>query len=199
MAFKFTNLSTLHNNMIINNETRAKFSFTYNKRIFSCVFICDTFPFILIIAYLGHNFAVELRIAKDYSTSSYLDNSLYKQLIELIGIKFDPNNKFTPTTFFDIINNNIPEKYEKSNYYDVLLTERIIKDIEEADKIYFLGFRNNPSNQGVSQKNFEKTNLAFGSKIANSLKQHNISTRWTPYKSEENLRELNDYIDRIDH
>ena len=28
---------------------------------------------------------------------------------------------------------------------------------------------------------------------------NNISTRWTPYKSEENLRELNDYIDRIDH
>lgn len=199
MAFKFTNLSALHNNMIINSETRAKFSFTYNKRSFSCVFICDTVPYILIIAYLGHDFAVELNINNDYSTPSYLENSLYKQLIELLGIKFDPNNKFTPTTFFDIIDNNIPEKYEKINYYDVLLAERIIRDIEEADKIYFLGFRNNPSNQSVTPKNYEKTILAFGTKIANSLKQHNISTRWTPYKNEENLRELNDYIDRIEH
>lgn len=198
MAFKFTNLSALHNNMIIDNETRAKFSFTYNKRSFSCVFICDTVPYILIIAYLGHNFAVELPIDKDYSTPSYLDNNLYKQLIELLGIKFDPNNKFMPTTFFDIINNNIPEKYEKSNYYDVLFTERIIRDIEQADKIYFLGFRNNPSNQSVSPKNYEKTSLAFGTKIANSLKRHNLSTRWTPKKSEENLKELNDFLDRID-
>jgi len=153
----------------------------------------------MIIAYLGHNSAVELPIDKDYSTPSYLDNNLYKQIIDLLGITFDPDNKFTPTSFFNIINNNIPEKYEKSNYYDVLFTESIIRDIEEADKIYFLGFRNNPSNQGVSPKNFEKTALAFGNKIANSLKEHNISTRWTPYKSEENLRELNDYIDRIDH
>lgn len=199
MRFTFTQLSVLHNNMINNGEFRAKFSFSYNNRNFTCVFLCDIVPYRLIIAYLGQNLAIEMIIDNDYSTPSYLDNILYKRLINLLGIRFDPNHKFTPTTFFEIINNHIPNYCSLPNYFDVLIAERYCRNIEEADKIYFCGFRANPLTQNVSTKNYEKTLIAFGTDIANTLKKHNLSTRWTHIKNEENIKMLTDYLDKIDH
>lgn len=54
------------------------------------------------------------------------------------------------------------------------------RDVEEADKKYFCGWRNNKlENKKVTLKNLEKTRALIDEKTYVFCKDHNISTRWT--------------------
>ena len=196
--FYFNELERLHEMMTENNDTRAVFSFTYNSKQLSCIFIIDVNPYMLILAPLGADFAINISINEDFTANTYINNH-FRELINFLELKYDPENKFRPLTLFEVINSNIPDdNYQQTNYTTIIRTASLAQDIEEADKIYFCGFRNNGKNETVSNRNYIKTKVAFGKLIADNLRKANVSTRWTSQRNEEDIYLINRYLERID-
>lgn len=188
--FKFTALESLHNNMKLNDTKRVVFPFKYNEKGFSCIFITDILPYRLYLSTLGDKPIIfELEINNKYETSSYIED--YKKLIEYLEIKYDPNHKFKPNDFFKSLNNKIPENCEnKPNYKDVILIAAKHREIEEPNKIYFCGWKNNIV-INVTDGNLEKTRSAFGDELAELCKKKNISSRWTDIDNYEEINKIN--------
>ncbi|MDK7355165.1 DUF6037 family protein [Peptoniphilus harei] len=189
--FKFTALESLHNNMKLNDMERVVFPFRYNEKGFSCIFITDILPYRLYLSTLGDNpITFELKINNKYETSSYMND--YSKLIEYLELKYDPNHKFKPNDFFRSLNNNIPENCNNApNYKDVIVIAASHREIEESDKIYFCGWKNNIV-RNVTDENLEKTRSAFGDELAELCKKKNISSRWTDIDKDEEINKIND-------
>lgn len=190
--FKFDSLQILHQDMMKKDESRDLFPFSYNGKNFSCILVTDITPIRLYLTTLGNApITFELEINKDYCTSPYLDD--YKLLVAYLDIKYDPNYKFKPVDFFEALNRKIPRVFMNApSYKEVIQVASLKRNIEEADKIYFCGWRSNPPGSSVREKNLEKTRSAFGDQIADMCKQKNISSRWTDIDSEEDLARLNE-------
>lgn len=194
--FEFTGLRTLHEDMKENNEISASFNFNYNNRGFACIFLGDVKPMILYLCTVGTAREVfEIAIDENYMTDTYIDD--YKRLIEYLNLKFDPDHKFKPVNFFEVLNRNIPTTFQTAaNYSSILSVSSATRDIEEENKIYFLGWYRNKVGKSVRDKNLEKTRLAFGDKIAKISKQTNRSSKWTHDERLENMEAFNDiFID----
>lgn len=189
--FKFTALESLHNNMKLNDMERVIFQFRYNEKGFSCIFITDILPYRLYLSTLGDKpTTFELKINNKYETSSYMEE--YNKLIEYLEIKYDPNHKFKPNDFFRSLNSKIPENCNnKPNYKDVILIAASHREIEEPNKIYFCGWKNNIV-RNVTDGNLEKTRSAFGDELAELCKKKNISSRWTDIDKDEEINKIND-------
>lgn len=189
--YEFTTLKILHDDMKIKKEERAIFPFTYNAKDFSCLFLADINPMRLYLSTLGNNPIVfEIEIDKNYSAKKYLD--YYKKLVEYLEIKFNPNHTFKPIDFFEALNNKIPKISQcKPNYTDVVTVVSKIRVVEEDDKIYFCGWKNNSTGYNVSDINIEKTRIAFGDKVATMCKLKNVSSCWTDISSKEFLKKIN--------
>lgn len=174
------------------NEISASFNFNYNNRGFACIFLGDVMPMLLYLCTVGEAREVfEIVIDENYMTDTYIDD--YRKLIEYLNLKFDPNHKFKPVDFFEVLNRNIPNTFQTAaNYSSILSVSSATRDIEEENKIYFLGWRDNPIGNHVKELNLEKTRLAFGDKIAKISKKINYSSRWTDKQGLENMEAFND-------
>lgn len=188
--FKFTALESLHNNMKLNDMERVVFPFRYNEKGFSCIFITDILSYRLYLSTLGDKpTTFELKINNKYETSSYMEE--YNKLIEYLEIKYDPNHKFKPNDFFRSLNSKIPENCNnKPNYKDVILIAASHREIEEPNKIYFCGWKNNIV-RNVTDGNLEKTRSAFGDELAELCRIKNISSCWTDIDNKEQINKLN--------
>lgn len=190
--FEFTGLRTLHEDMKEKNEISASFNFNYNNRGFACIFLGDVMPMLLYLCTVGEAREVfEIVIDENYMTDTYIDD--YRKLIEYLNLKFDPNHKFKPVDFFEVLNRNIPNTFQASaNYSSILSVSSATRDIEEAEKIYFLGWYKNPVGKFVRDENLEKTSIAFGKHIADISKTTNRSSCWTDEEGLENMEAFND-------
>lgn len=190
--FKFTALKILHEDMKVKNEERTIFPFTYNTKYFSCIFLTDIKPMRLYLSTLGTNpIVLEIEIDENYYANTYIAD--YKKLVNYLEIKYDPNHTFKPTDFFVALNNKIPKKFqEKPKYSDVVRVVSRRRMVEEANKIYFCGWKKNPAGYNVSDMNIEKTRSAFGDKIADVCKSKNVSSCWTDISSDEVLGRINE-------
>lgn len=189
--YKFTSLEILHDDMKKKSEESMIFNFIYNKQMFSCIFLTNILPMLLYLCTVGENPLVfEISIDHNYQADTYLED--YKKLIRYLNIKYDPKHKFRPIDFFDALNMNIPHKFNLSpNYKDILMTVAKKRNIEEENKIYFCGWKNNAKGYKVSEKNLEKTKFAFGEKLAAVSKATNKSSCWSANSNEEDLSKLN--------
>ncbi|RSK32607.1 DUF6037 family protein [Bhargavaea beijingensis] len=189
--FEFTGLRVLHQDMIKKGEDRVVFSFKYNEKEFSCIFLSDIIPYRLYLTTLGSKPEVfELEIEKGYKARGYLEN--YKKLVAYLDLKYDPNHIFKPKDFFKALNNKIPTAFSKRpTYTEVLMNAGKRRDIEEVNKIYFCGWYTNPVGKKVRPENLEKTKSAFGDKKAKLCIEKNISSRWTDVAEDEDLTKLN--------
>lgn len=192
--FEFTGLRTLHQDLKFKKEVRTTFPFVYNGKNFSCIFITDIIPFRLYLTTLGKKPMVfEFEIEVGYKVKGYIDD--YKKLIDYLEIKFDPNHKFVPFDFFEVLNARIPTKFSgRPDYKDILRVAAVRRNIEEADKVFFCGWYANPNGRNVRTENLEKTRSAFGDEKANLCLKNNISSRWTDIEAEENLRKLSELV-----
>lgn len=190
--FEFTGLKILHRDMKKVGELRATFPFEYNQKLFSCIFLVDIIPYRLYLTTLGIKPIVfELQIERGYKVKSYLDD--YNKLITYLELKYDPNHKFKPNDFFEVLNRNIPMQFtNRPNYKEVLIVAVKRRNIEEIEKIYFCGWYSNHVGKRVRPENLEKTRSAFGDEKAKICKLNNISSCWTDVAIDENLSRLND-------
>lgn len=154
-----TGLIPLYQSIRRDNLTYAVFDFAKNRVVFHVFFDIDSRPnYKLIILAQGNNFELEVEVMRGFTINPYIDAKKYKQLVKLLNLTYDPDNKFLPTDFFKEFNNRIPQSYNKPK--KSILLEFAIKKyhIEENNKIYFRGFKI-WSERERTPKNTEKTRI----------------------------------------
>ena len=182
-----SNLKVLYEDMVKENEARCIFAVQVLNKGFSCIFMTDTKPYCLYISSLGENaFAIEYEVTDNCKIKNIYLGDNRQLLQEYLNIKFSSDNIYLPRGFLADLNETIPPIFaRKPKRSETLSTIGRVREIEEADKVYFCGWRNNPATERVSYKNYEKTKIAFDETIANRCKEQNISSRWSANPNDE--------------
>lgn len=194
---ELTHLRALHKDMKKKRESQAVFNVQVKNKYFSCIFITNVTPYYLYLATVGKAIKTfEFEIVTGYKINTYMNKSDFQELCIYLEIEYDVNHKFSTNDFFQILNNKLPVIYSGMKPTKKQLIDTVSKhrNIEEADKTYFLRFRHLPVGQNVSEGNHEKTRFIFGDKIALELKSRRISTCWTDDATAENLKLLNQFL-----
>jgi hypothetical protein len=137
---------------------------------------------------IGANFVLGFDVnPNDFSVDSYIDN--YYDLCRFLNLQYQSGNHFSTNAFLRDFDNSIPRVIENFNPRNIPRPRDMIRyyrDVEEADKVYFYGWKdNNIRNENVSQKNLAKTLSLWGIEAHNFCRDYNYSTRWTDIPREE--------------
>lgn len=162
---------------------RYKFAFTYNSVSFEVFFFIDETPFKLMFGVKAHNFYFEVNVTNGFVIDTNLGNK-YTQLRKILGLQYDPDNPFKTFYFFSEFNNWIPKHALVNNKPEPSDIAYYRRDIEESEKIYFMGWKDNEKRgEQVSPKNLQKTRLLLDYGAYLICKRKNISSRWTHDKN----------------
>ncbi|ROS05583.1 hypothetical protein EDC56_1122 [Sinobacterium caligoides] len=146
-------------------------------------FFIDDKPFVLLFGVKAANFSFEVEVGKGFAIDPQLDPATYKNLCAALGLKYDPENPFKPFDFFKEFNKSIPGQAassQKADPHDVVIYR---PDVDEADKVYFLKWRDNTKRgENVQSVNLDKTSKLLGEKAYARCRQKNISSCWTDQK-----------------
>ncbi|NJM76831.1 MAG: hypothetical protein HC852_14870 [Acaryochloridaceae cyanobacterium RU_4_10] len=174
----------LYKYMLSQNIQRCKFPYIHNQLNFDVFFLIDDQPFLLMFGARGVNLYFEKEVRNGFTIDTYLGEK-YSQLCDALGIVYNPNNPFSPNKFFLEFNSKIPRQISKKQMakpHDIAFTSKKIKTekIEEIDKIYFMGWRNNNlQREQVSKENLEKTRKWLSYEAYLRCLKKNISSKWT--------------------
>ena len=186
-----TRLIPLYKKIKQNNETYAFFDFKKNGVTFHIFLDIETKPnYLLGFMVPGTQFNLWIDVTEDFKIDTYI-NEKYGELMEVLNLKSDPENKFSTNTFFSEFNEKIPSDYMKAPKN--VLNDIAIKkyDVEENESLYYLSFRRLPPGWHRTEKNSEKTRLLLP-KIYERIKDRdNISINYTPFP---NIREDDDRL-----
>ncbi|WP_213066116.1 DUF6037 family protein [Acinetobacter seifertii] len=193
---KLTGLVPLFQSMKAQNIQRYKFQFQRNKVVFDVIFFTDAVPYSLLFGACGHNFSFEIPVEKGFFINeNQLPKEVYNKLTKVLGLKYDPNNKFRPIFFFEDFNKAIPSSAHPRNVPKPNEVAIYRQDVEEAHKIYFWYWLDHTvDGKHVTEKNLEKTRQLLGYETYLTCRSKNISSKWT---ANENLeRELTDPLSK---
>lgn len=173
---ELTGLRPLYNYLRINNELYTSFEFTKNNVKFDVLFDIYHNPFKLIFIQINGNFTLSIDVKTGFKINPNLKPKDYKALCKTLGLKFDPNNKFSPFAFFEEFNNNIPQQPKEKTSYEKIY--RLYEsDVEESEKIYYWGKiewnKLSNSKGNVTKENLFKTSILF-SKLYSICLNNNI-------------------------
>lgn len=186
-----TRLIPLYKKIKNNNETYAFFDFKKNGVTFHIFLDIETKPnYLLGFMVPGTQFNLWIDVTEDFKIDTYI-NEKYGELMEVLNLKSDPENKFSTNAFFSEFNEKIPSDYMKAPKN--VLNDIAIKkyDVEENESLYYLSFRRLPPGWHRTEKNSEKTRLLLP-KIYERIKDRdNISINYTPFP---NIREDDDRL-----
>lgn len=153
-----------------------KFRFAYNKVEFEVIVLIERSPYELLFGVIEHNFSFVLKLKKGYQLEKLSDGIFYK-LCEILKLK-PGKESFTSIEFLKYFAQRIPRYYSGSRVQPHEIAPYKTKDVPEADKIYFCGWKlYNDSNKHA--RNFEKTKKWLGDEAYNFCIEHNISSCWT--------------------
>lgn len=189
-----TGLVPLYQSIRHNNLTYALFDFKKNRITFHVMFDIEAKPYYkLIIIAQGSKFELQLDVKPGFVVNPYIDTKKYKQLTQLLNLKYDPNNKFSPIGFFEEFNSKIPLSYTKSDKTILLEFAENKYNIEKKKKVYFWG-RINWKKRERSEKNTEKTRLLLPL-ISECIKDKiHISVAYTDVPNDIEYADPNDLI-----
>ncbi|KMN92413.1 DUF6037 family protein [Priestia aryabhattai] len=189
-------LKPLYASMKQQNIDRCRFTFSFRKTVFDVMFFIDEKPYELLFGAKGKNFFFERTVNEGFKINTGFDRETYSELCKVLGLKYDPNNPFSPKYLFEEFNNRVPNNVALS---DVPTTAQIstYRNIEEEpDKIYFWrwifhdGIKSN-----AKPENLDKTRRLLGLKAYNACKKRNISSGWSADPAKE--KRDSKYINRI--
>lgn len=182
---QLTGLKSLYADMKRQKLERTIFKVLINNISFEVIYFIDSSPHSLAIGVKGKNFFFEIPVEKGFHIKTWLGEN-YSKVCEILGLKYDETNKYSSNKFFSEINKGIPSKVTNINiptYKDIAPYRR---DVEEADRIYFYGWKENDKTGGnVKPKNLEKTRAWLGENAFRMCKKYNVSSRWTDVSSDE--------------
>lgn len=179
MGMKLERLAQLYESMNSQGMTKSKFEFRFRNLVFSVVYIAEQFPHELLFGCRAHALFFVVSVSRDFIIGTYLGDS-YKALLDALEVKPDPNNRFSPNVFFQEFRSAIPQTTTPGNTPSVTDIASIRRDVEDAEKIYFLGWlphdgvRSHPS-----ESNLSKTKRICGQAAYDTCYRHHISSRWT--------------------
>ena len=177
---KLDGLIALYKSMKNQEIDRYRFVYKHGKALFDVFFFIDESPFVLLFGVKGGALSFEVEVKKGFNINPKLDNQTYKELCRILGLKFDPNNPFSPKKFFETFNKSIPKSASKKSEVKPQHIAQYRSIAEEEDKIYFLGWRDNKKRgERVSETNLKKTRDLLGKKAYECCKSKNISSCWT--------------------
>lgn len=180
MLIAMDGLRQLYKSMREQGIERQRFPYTHGKIVFDVFFFIDDNPFELLFGVHSHNFAFSFKVEKGFRVESQMDNEEYKRLCAILELRFDPNNTFSPANFLKSFNEHIPSIATPNRIPQPHETAAVRRDVHEAEKIYFCGWRNNNLQKDrVSPMNLDKTLKNLGKTVYDLCKRRNISSRWT--------------------
>ncbi len=113
---KLDGLIKLYNDMKSNDIKRYKFIFTYKNVIFDMFFFIDEQPFKLAFGVREENFYFELEVKRSFIINPNLRDK-YLKLVEVLGLKYNPQSPFKTIHFFSEFNQKVPQKaYKKDKW-----------------------------------------------------------------------------------
>lgn len=182
---KLTGLIPLYRNLIEKNSTYCVFTYTKNNIDFDVFFDIGCDPFKLGFLIIKSEFQLWIDVHKGFIINTKLHQKDYLNLINILGIKYDPTNKFSTNQFFEEFNNRIPTNFRKKNKNDLIKLIRRAYEIEDDDKIYYKGLIDwdKSTTRNRRYKNLEKTRLLYPG-LYNQIKNRNISVIYTANKNE---------------
>lgn len=128
----------------------------------------------------------------------FLANDIYEKLREYLKIKSGWENPFRPANFIQNLDTVTPTKFNgnRPTRHEVaaLLVATSPNLYEDADRIYFCGWRKNPAGSSVSRKNQNKSLLYFPAKEVELRTELNMSSCWSANPNDEALNALNQLI-----
>lgn len=126
-----------------------------------------------------------MAVLRGFVIETYLED-IYLNLCKALDIHYDPVNKFKPIEFFKDFDNKVPSIALVNNRPKAQDIIKYKSNVEEADKIYFCGWKDNTvTGNKVQDKNLDKTRKLLGEKAYLSCLQRNISSCWTDDASKE--------------
>lgn len=166
----------LYKSMVAQKIERYRFEFKAGKAVFDVFFFIDENPFVLLFGVKSANFSFELSVKKGFNIDPQLNRETYKKLCEALDLEYDPDNPFKPSNFFKEFNKFIPQSAvitQKAEPHDV---GNYRTDVEEAEKIYFLKWRDNTKRgQNVQWRNLQKTRKLLGETAYIRCKQKKLA------------------------
>lgn len=132
----------------------------------------------------------------DFTVEGYIGKD-YGRWKEYFGLGNMGNKKFSLEAIWEQISSQIVDidLSKEPSYKEVLSASPYQAD---GEGIYFLKFRHNTPPRGMSSENYEKTRIAFGKEVADKLKDHGISTCWTPFPAEESKKPILKWMSELD-
>lgn len=171
--------------MISQQIERYQFRYHCNHVEFDIFFITERTPFELMFGVLMENFCFWLKVEKGFYIDTRLEPEVYRRLCQILNLRYNPALPFSPTAFFEEFNNKIPSLANKNQTIKPDEMAAYVRDIEDADKIYFWGWRNNHKRgENVTPENLEKTERLLSYHARIFCEQYNISSCWTDRKRE---------------
>lgn len=93
-------------------------------------------PFKLIFIQINGDFTLSIDVEIGFKINPNLEREDYKALCKTLGLKFDPNNRFSPFAFFEEFNTKIPQQPKDKISYEKIYSF-YESDFEESEKIYY--------------------------------------------------------------
>ncbi len=177
---RLSGLEPLYRSMHAQNIERTKFRYQHNHLTFECMFFIDLQPFELVMGCIGHNFTIFLEVRPGFEITPFIERETFFSLREALFQGAGSPNKFDPTAFFTEFNRHIPNHTSPENTPEPHEVARYYRHVEEADKIYFCGWRDNTKvGKHVTAENLAKTLRLLGERAHELARRRNLSTCWT--------------------
>ena len=165
-----------------NNKVKQdKFSFRYSNLQFQVIFLIEREPYELLFGVVDHNFSFTLCLHRGFNLDDMPDD-VYFYLRRLMKLK-KCDEVLTSYKLMQYFADRIPKKYsgKKVEPHEIAVYKQ--KNIPEADKIYFKGWRSHETD-GRHVQNLKKTRLWLGNDAYEYCKKYNISSCWSDKPSE---------------
>ena len=164
-----------------NKVKQDKFSFRYANLQFQGIFLIEREPYELLFGVVDHNFSFTLCLRKGFELDDMPDD-VYFYLRRLMKLQ-KCDEVLTSYKLMQYFAARIPKRYsgKKVEPHEIAVYKQ--RNIPEAEKIYFKGWRSHETD-GRHVQNLEKTRQWLGDEAYEYCKKYNISSCWSEHPSE---------------
>ncbi|PTT73795.1 MULTISPECIES: DUF6037 family protein [unclassified Chryseobacterium] len=171
-----SNLRSIYAGMKNNGESYYIFEFVKNKVVFEVLFDIYYSPFVLHFLQKDSNFSFNINVEQGFVVNPILKRELYSKLCNILNLKYDPNNRFSPKSFFEEFNDKIPVfKHREKKERELLPYYK--NQIEDSQNLFYGGtipWNNIGNGKNLTSKNLEKTRILYP-ELYEWCKRENVS------------------------
>lgn len=186
MPVTMNGLRALHQSMRAQDMDRYRYEYSHGQATFDVIFLADESPYILLLGLRGGSIAFEFKVDEQYVIQSVYMGDDYSTLVKLLGLRYDPNNRFRPTHFLEWVDKAAPAQADTRSAPRPAHVVRFRREVEEEKKVYFLSWRHYRNDErGPTLENLAKTRKLLGYRYYVICRDRQISSCWTDIAADE--------------